>query len=368
MKTYFYLCFVFGELIAGLYCSPLFAGSKCHNSNARGVCTPITDCPTALSSVRNEGFHTLKRCGFDRFTEIVCCPDKDTIDPTTSLPSHKEDEPGEDYDPETRTTGVSKSKKACDKYTANLPIVLTYHIVGGENADVGEFPHMAALGFYNVREEEYRFDCGGTLISEYYIVTAAHCVVNIQQNELKIARLGVIDIPETIKKPDSKLDFNVVNVTVHKKYNWTEKFNDIALVKLEKKVTFTDKIRPACLYTKNDDPEKLIVTGWGATNLGGDRSSILQKATLNAVSLNECQKSYRNRTQKTVTKRQICASHNRSDACQGDSGGPLQTEGNSTIFSIVGITSYGIGCGSKYPGIYTRISSYLNWIEGIVWS
>lgn len=80
--------------------------------------------------------------------------------------------------------------------------------------------------------------------------------------------LGVINVPESVREPDPKIDYSVENVTVHNDYNWKEKFNDIALVKLAKKVVFNDKIRPACLYTKNDDPDRLLVTGWGALNLG----------------------------------------------------------------------------------------------------
>lgn len=140
--------------------------------------------------------------------------------------------------------------------------------MGGENAEKGEFPHMAGLGFYVKDDKEYRFDCGGTLISDHFIVTAAHCIINVQQNELKIARLGILELPGTITEPDPKIDFNVVNVTVHSEYKWKEKFNDIALVKLEKKVSFTESIRPACLYTKSNDPEMLFVTGWGSVNLG----------------------------------------------------------------------------------------------------
>ncbi|XP_063917041.1 serine protease persephone-like [Zophobas morio] len=345
---------VIGFSLFHVYCQPseLYGSSKCHNSNAPGKCIPITKCTSALEEVKNYRPHGLKRCGFQEFVEIVCCPDSDDTEKSTSIR-------GGDV--------ARKSQKVCDKYSKDLPLVLIYHILNGENTQPGEFPHMAALGFFNKKVNMYRFDCGGTLISPYHIVTAAHCLVNVQGNELKIARLGVINVPEMVKNPDPKIDYNVVDVIIHKHYDGRRKLNDIALVKLEKQVRFTDTIRPACLYTKNDNPENLKVTGWGVVSFGGERSSILQKGTLNPVPLQECSSIYQKRVQKEITENQICAVSNPSSACQGDSGGPLQTQSRANLFTVVGISSYGIGCGGQYPGVYTRISGYLDWIEKIVW-
>ncbi|RZC34813.1 serine protease persephone-like [Asbolus verrucosus] len=367
MDHLLHLILVAAVFVADLDCftRQLYEGSKCQNDDSSGVCTLVPDCPLALESIRRSGTTGMVRCGFDRDIEIVCCPGPNVKNTTQSS---KETDDGDDGQTEVRAPNlVSRSAKACESYAKQLPVVLTYHIVGGENADPGEFPHMAALGFYNDQDQVYKFDCGGTLISNHYIVTAAHCIINVEQNQLKIARMGVVDVPATVAKPDPKLDYNIDNVTVHREYNWKEKFNDIALVRLQKKVTFTDFIRPACLYTKNDDPQRLIVSGWGALSLGGEKSNVLQKATLTAVPLQDCNSTYLARTRRNVVRSQICAADDRSDACQGDSGGPLQIQTNRSLLTIVGVTSYGIGCGSKYPGIYTRINSYVGWIEGIVW-
>lgn len=267
-----------------------------------------------------------------------------------------------------RGVNRNKSQQACQKWSKSLPIVLSYHIINGENAEKGEFPHMAALGFYIDADDEYLFNCGGTIISEQYILTAAHCVINVQESELKIVRVGIIKLPASLKRPDPSLDLNVKNVTVHPDYKWKEKLNDIALVKLEKKLTWTDSIKPACLYTKTDEPTPLMVTGWGALGLTGEKSDILQKAILSPWSLNDCNNTYLSTVKKIVTRNQICAADEESDACQGDSGGPLQIqETGKSIFTVVGITSFGMGCGSKYPGVYTRVASYVDWIENIVW-
>ncbi|XP_063917040.1 serine protease persephone-like [Zophobas morio] len=352
---------VIGLSLFHVYCKPreLSASSKCHNSDSPGKCIPITNCASALETIKKQRTHGLQRCGFEGIVEIVCCPDSEM-----GLGHNDDDQK------KTSIRGGNlkrKSQQACEKYVKETPIDLAYYIVDGENAQLGEFPHMVALGFLGKDDKVYRFSCGGTLISPQYILTAAHCLINVHGNELKIARLGVINVPELVKNPDPRIDYNVVDITVHKQYKWQEKFNDIALVELEKKVAFGDNIRPACLYTKNDDPKKLVVTGWGAVGLGAERSSILQKASLHPVPLQECNSTYHTRTQKHIIRDQICATSNKSDTCQGDSGGPLQIQSMASISTVVGITSYGIGCGSNYPGVYTRVSGYLDWIEKIVW-
>lgn len=111
-----------------------------------------------------------------------------------------------------------------------------------------------------------------------------------------------------------------------------------------------------------------MVTGSSALGLTEEKSDILHKATLSPWSLNDCNRTYLSMVKKIVTRDQICAADTASNACQGDSGGPLQIqETGRTIFTVVGITLFGMGCGSKYPGVYTRVSSYVDWIENIVW-
>ena len=86
------------------------------------------------------------------------------------------------------------------------------------------------------------------------------------------------------------------------------------------------------------------------------------------MNLQECSRLYQKKVQKQITENQICAISNISSACQGDSGGPLQIQSRIKLLTVVGLSSYGISCSGQYPGIYTKISSYLDWIEEIVWS
>lgn len=260
----------------------------------------------------------------------------------------------------------SKSQQACNSYNKDYRPALNFHILNGQDAVEKEFPHMAALGFYSDANDEYLFSCGGTIISELYVVTAAHCIANIQKTVLKIVRVGVVNLPASVKSPNFSTDLRVVNISVHRDFNRKKKVNDIALVKLEKALEWSDKIRPACLYPKNEDPEEpLMILGWGAKNNTAEKSEILQKAVVNPRSLDDCRNTYSAKL--ILTRSHFCAD-TESDTCEGDSGGPLQIyEIGKSLSTLVGVTSTGILCGSKYPGIYTRVSSYIDWIESIVW-
>lgn len=216
-----------------------------------GTCTLLNNCPPALKQVREHHRHPYKRCGFDNFTEIVCCP-----------------EDSDHHLSESRNT-KRKAVQACETFTENQPISLTYNILEGEDAILGEFPHMVALGFYSPSEDRYLFDCGGTLISENYVLTAAHCIINVNNNSLQIIRTGIIDLPPSTEAIDQKTDYRVEKVTVFPNYNARKKINDIALVKLAKNVSFNANVFPACLYVKEDDPEGIIVAGWGVLEFGG---------------------------------------------------------------------------------------------------
>ena len=100
-----------------------------------------------------------------------------------------------------------------------------------------------------------------------------------------------------------------------------------------------------------------------------ERNSTLQKATLNSVPLQECNRTYYTRFHRDIRENQICAVNSvNDDVCQRGGDGPLQIQSSTiNLYKVVGITSYGVGCGTKYPVVYTTISSYLDWIEEIVW-
>ncbi|XP_037050892.1 phenoloxidase-activating factor 1-like isoform X2 [Bradysia coprophila] len=253
-----------------------------------------------------------------------------------------------------------KSELACNEYT---DIASHYRIRIGESSQRNEFPWMAALGYRLSGSIEFR--CGGTIISDYYILTAAHCV----DPEPEIVQLGT-----HILNDAKKTNMLVESCQKHEHFSFEARKNDIALIKLEKRITFSNRILPACLRTSSNDlpwNQELIVTGWGITE-DGNLSDVLKKASLRTTQLSSCQADYLKEgpePKNHISDSQYCAidPDGIRDACQGDSGGPIQLLDNSPLATVVGVTSFGKGCPSKLPGVYSRVSSYVDWIEAKVW-
>ncbi|KAJ6640320.1 Serine protease snake [Pseudolycoriella hygida] len=244
-------------------------------------------------------------------------------------------------------------------------------IVGGEVAKAGEFPHMAVIGWTSNGEVDWK--CGGSLISEYFVLTAAHCssVYGIPPD---IVRLGDQNLVRQDDKAEPQ-EYRVASVIVHPDYRHSSNYFDIALIRLAPQVTFTRFIRPACLWQSYYvNSTKTIATGWGQLEFAGDRSDELRKVSLNIIDNSQCQQLYEKskKLKDGIVSTQLCAGYLEGgrDTCQGDSGGPIQviTPRNQCIFHIIGITSFGKGCAAvNAAGVYTRVSSYLDWIESIVW-
>lgn len=141
-------------------------------------------------------------------------------------------------------------------------------IVGGQVANPGEFPHMAALGYPDFNGG-LAFKCAGSLISDLYVLSAAHCAV-ADRSRPSVVRLG--DLYLGVKEQNlPEIDVPVASFTSHPNYNKESRQNDIALVKMSRPVTFTNSIRPACLWQKpNVASSTAIATGWGATEFAGN--------------------------------------------------------------------------------------------------
>lgn len=146
---------------------------------------------------------------------------------------------------------------------------------GGYFASPKQFPHIAALG-YTTEEGKDIWNCGGSLISDRYILTAAHCVNTAHFGSVEKVLLGTITLnsPENYSCPE---EFNVIERNVHPKYNASERYNDIALLKLDRKVNFNPHIRPACLPSSNEIAidQQFTAMGWGQTGFAAPRTNWL---------------------------------------------------------------------------------------------
>ncbi|KAG7507235.1 mast cell tryptase-like [Solea senegalensis] len=237
---------------------------------------------------------------------------------------------------------------------------LNTRIVGGEDAAAGSWPWQVSMHIVN-----FTHICGGTIISDQWVLTAAHCIiVNSSQYILYFGR-------ETQSGPNIReVKRTVSKVIVHPDYNNTLLNNDIALMKLSSPINFTDYIRPVCLASNSSVFHNSTLcwsTGWGKikSNENLPESGNLQEVQIPVIGNNECACSYQTEPDANITGNMICAGQETKGACQGDSGGPLQCKQGSQWIQA-GITSFGIPCAIGFPEVYARVSQFQTWVTNQV--
>ncbi|KAG7200785.1 hypothetical protein KM043_003160 [Ampulex compressa] len=228
-------------------------------------------------------------------------------------------------------------------------------IIGGRPADPREWPWMAAL----LKQDVIQY-CGGVLITDRHILTAAHCVYKYRPRDIKV-RLGEYDL--TSNEETRSLDFAVTETRIHRDFDYGTYENDIAIVKIHRPTTFNAYIWPVCLppIRQSFENKNAVVTGWGTQYYGGPASTVLMEVAVPIWPQDKCARSFTQRIPNTA----MCAGayEGGRDACQGDSGGPLLHQLANGRWVNVGIVSWGIRCGEPgRPGIYTRVNAYLDWI------
>lgn len=231
-------------------------------------------------------------------------------------------------------------------------------IIGGVKAVAYSWPAQAQLHFSS--QPGYFALCGGTLISRQTVLTAAHCVIDssgIVFDPTKVSvYLGVFD-NDNLNTP-----YSVAEIIMYPNYDGTQFVNDIALLILSTPVTLGAKVQLACLPAQSSTYPSVgssgYAVGWGVDNMS---TKGLPQFLYNVkLPINDPSQCYV--ASLSNSKSQICAGSTGVDTCQGDSGGPLYVIDPVTLRYVVsGVTSYGVSCG-VYPGVYTRVSYFTNWI------
>ncbi|XP_045782135.1 serine protease snake-like [Maniola jurtina] len=261
-------------------------------------------------------------------------------------------------------TGKMKRHHLCNWRAETL-------ITDGEDAYEGEFPHMALLGYGETR---IKWLCDGMLISEWFILTAAHCTKDRWKGNVTQVKIGI----QRRSEMAFWNQYRVLKTYPHPRYRSPHKNDDIALLRTARRMRLDAFARPICIHTGtvvND--EVVVATGWGRTDTHNmqSQSDNLKKVSLYKFTDMECDAMLQ--TVRLLPfgydpMTQVCYGDRRAnrDTCQGDSGGPLQIRHPKVkcMYLVLAVIWFGKNCGvTNEPGSYIRVAPYVRWIESIAW-
>ncbi|CAG7722894.1 unnamed protein product [Allacma fusca] len=372
---------------------PSTKGEFCYSKHdEEGQCVPFDSCLPYLKILKERPISKSDlrlvvnlTCTFDNYEPLICCPLKDIYsNPLNELNNRRAKplHPVERTFKHHRNFPLLPSASECsNRKGTNL-------LGNGSKVGRGEFPWSALIGYLNPSTGIVEFLCGGTVINNRYILTAAHCVRKTGGLKPSVVRLAEHDL---VNDPDCSnsighrrlecsfaKDMKIEKIISHYKYEHSEtsyfQHNDIALVRLSENIDFNDFVQPICLpftseYGMHKYPGKLenttgLTAGWGKSMSSQHGSTVIRAVPLPIKSKEDCSAYYFTRSE--ITRDQICAGGG-TIQCGGDSGGSLMIPVNDNFATPklvqIGVTTFGpTYCSHGVPSIYTRITSYLNWI------
>lgn len=321
---------------------------------------------------------TRSQCGFEGKDPRVCCPL--SFDESNQPSYPRTVSPTE----ETRA-GLERTEDPISNLLNNplLPSEcgksLIPRIIGGTRTALDEFPWMTLLEYQHPRGRTTA--CGGVLINERYVLTAAHCLKGKDLPKtwtLTSVRLGEYDTSsekdciqeeDEVICSDDPITVGIEEQIVHEQYRPLSKDQkyDIALLRLSRNIVSTKYIKPICLPRSPSFGQKMYVAGWGKTEFNSS-SDFKLKLALPLTDKDDCGRTY-DQVGIRLGFGQICAGGQKGkDSCRGDSGGPLMSVENlpngDGIWVTVGVVSFGpTPCGMPgWPGVYTKVYDFVPWI------
>jgi hypothetical protein len=260
-----------------------------------------------------------------------------------------------------RKIGGAAILAACAWTAMAGPATADERIVGGFESANAAWPMQVSLQLTSTKQH----NCGGTLISDQWVLTAAHCVYS---GGSVVPPSAYIAVAGTNRVGDGTGNASAVTQIIpHPSYNQATFDNDVALMKL---ATPLNAMKATLVSSESETTlgaagNTATVIGWGAIFSGGPGSNLLKQVAVPLVSPSQCASYYGGR----LTSNMVCAGFTQggSDSCQGDSGGPLFVDNRQGGSAQIGVVSFGDGCAlPNVPGIYARVANYRSWIESFV--